>query len=284
MDIMCHDSRNGKKWIYYGANNGYSTIGWSRSMRWCNHRGASLYIGDFNGDSRDDMLCHDTNGYVFIAYAKTSGKFIYTDWQKRMGFCTCTGCSLFIGDFNGDRKSDMLCHDGNGGQKWIAYATSSGNFQNARIWHKNMNWCYSRYGPLLVGDFNGDGRDDMHCYSVGEGNMFIAFAKPDGSFDQTDVADNMGWARDSNCALSVGQASADRKDDLVCRCKTPSREPVRVRFAVFNGFEYFRQWRRHRSWCNRPTEMLFVGRLTPSHCGSLVCIDKANGHISIAFS
>ena len=33
-------------------------------MGWCNHNGASLYIGGFNGDSRDDMLCHDTRGYI----------------------------------------------------------------------------------------------------------------------------------------------------------------------------------------------------------------------------
>ena len=119
--IMCHDSIRGRKWIYYGANNGYSRVGCSKSMWWCTHAVASLYIGDFNGDSRDDILCHDKGGHVFIAYTNNRGRFTKTGWHMAMGFC--------IGDFNGDRKSDLLCHDGLGGSKRIAYATSSGTFQ-----------------------------------------------------------------------------------------------------------------------------------------------------------
>ena len=284
MDIMCHNSITGRKWIYYGANNGYSGVGWSKNMWWCTHAGASLYIGDFNGDSRDDILCHDKSGHVFIAYADNRGRFTKTGWHKAMGFCKCSTCSVFIGDFNGDRKSDLLCHDGLRGSKRIAYATSSGNFQNAKIWSSYKPWCYSRYGPLLVGDFNGDGRDDLYCYDKYSGNTFTAYAKYGGSFGHTDNADNMGWCTGRHCTLSVGVASRDHMDDLICRCKTPSTEPVRVRFPVYQGFEYFRQWRRNRSWCNRPTEMILVGRLKPKYCGSLVCIDKATGKYSIAFT
>ena len=43
---------------------------WERNMGWCHHSGAQLRLGDFNGDGRDDMLCHDTtNGYKWIAYS-----------------------------------------------------------------------------------------------------------------------------------------------------------------------------------------------------------------------
>ena len=284
---MCHDSHSGKKWIYYGSNQSYSGIGWKKNMGWCFHNTASLYIGDFNGDSRDDMLCHDTNGNVFITYADRKGHFSKTGWKKVRTFCRCSGCQLFIGDFNGDGKSDMLCHDGKLGRKWIAYSTASGNFQNAVIWYRNMKWCYSSAGKLFVGDFNGDRRDDMYCYddTVVKGNTLIAYAKTGGSFVSTDEADNMGWCLATGCTLSVASASKDRKDDLVCHCKNPSSEPISVRFPYNGGgFEIFRQWRRVRSWCNKSTEMLLVGRLKPGHCGSLVCIDKATGKYSIAFS
>ena len=73
MDIMCHDSSSGYKWIYYGANNGFSDITYCKPTSWCSHSGASLYIGDFNGDSRDD---NDGNGHVFIAYTDKFGHFI----------------------------------------------------------------------------------------------------------------------------------------------------------------------------------------------------------------
>ena len=140
MDIMCHDSSSGEKWIYHGANNGYSVVGWNKPMSWCWHTGASLYIGDFNGDSRDDILCHDTTGYLAIAYTDMIGDFS-TGWYETNSFCKCAGCSLFVGDFNGDKKSDLLCHDGTDGKKWIVYATPEGNFQDASVWYKPMNWC-----------------------------------------------------------------------------------------------------------------------------------------------
>ena len=233
------------------------------------------------------MLCHDTEGLVFIAYARNGGYFIGTDFYKYMRFCTCQACKLFIGDFNGDGRSDMLCHDGRGGEKWIAYATASGTFPKGSIWHKDMNWCYNWGGKLYVGDFNGDRRDDMICYDTvtHTGNMFTAYAKRGGWFHKTDNTDNMGWCLARGCSLSVASASKDRRDDLVCHCKNPSSEPIRVRFPYYGGgFEVFRQWRRSSSWCNKSTEMLLVGRLKPGHCGSLVCIDKATGKYSIAFS
>ena len=234
------------------------------------------------------MLCHDTKGQVFIAYAKKGGYFSSTDFYKSMGFCTCDACNLFIGDFNRDGRSDMLCHDGSGGEKWIAYATASGTFPKGPIWHKDMNWCYSWAGKLFVGDFNGDRRDDLYCYDDVrvKGNTFIAYAKWDGSFVRTDEAGNMGWCLAKGCTLSVARVSKDRKDDLVCHCKNPSSEPIIVRFPYYGGgFEVFRQWRRSSSWCTQSTTMqLLVGRFKPGHCGSLVCIDKATGKYSIAFS
>ncbi|KAI0241880.1 hypothetical protein LSAT2_016188 [Lamellibrachia satsuma] len=287
MDIMCRDNVNsGRKWIYYGSKRGYYRVGWRKNMWWCTHHGAFVYIGDFNGDSRDDMLCHDKRGHVYIAYANRYGTFRRSKgWNKAMGFCMCSRCQLFIGDFNGDSRSDMLCHDGVQGRKWIAYATSSGNFEKADIWYNDMKWCPSWSGKLFVGDFNGDHRDDLLCYGDLKfgANMFTAYARWNGSFDQTDNSDSMGWCHARRCKLSVASASKDQRDDLVCHCKNPSGIAIRFPYND-DGFETFRQWRRVNSWCSKSTEMLLVGRLKPGHCGSLVCIDKATGKLSIAFS
>jgi hypothetical protein len=45
-----------------------------------------------------------------------------TDWERNMGWCYHDGAEFHIGDFNGDRKDDLLCHDINNGYKWIAYS------------------------------------------------------------------------------------------------------------------------------------------------------------------
>ena len=49
-------------------------------MGWCNHASAELHLGDFNGDGRADMLCHDTStGYKWVALGAYCG-FTGTTW------------------------------------------------------------------------------------------------------------------------------------------------------------------------------------------------------------
>ena len=68
-------------------------------MGWCNHAGAVLFVGDFDGDSRDDILCHDTgNGNKWVSLATPDGSFEGTTWS------VCVDCNHFsivlsIGDY-----------------------------------------------------------------------------------------------------------------------------------------------------------------------------------------
>ena len=50
-------------------------------MGWCYHIEAELFIGDFNGDGHDDMLCHTRIGaYKRVALANTDGQFTGITW------------------------------------------------------------------------------------------------------------------------------------------------------------------------------------------------------------
>ncbi|WXH31973.1 hypothetical protein WA016_05953 [Myxococcus stipitatus] len=40
-----------------------------------------------------------------------------------MGWCHHSGSQLLTGDFNGDGRADLLCHDVSSGTKWFAYST-----------------------------------------------------------------------------------------------------------------------------------------------------------------
>ena len=217
------------------------------------------------------MLCHDKNGCVWIAFSNNAGVIDYVHQWKNisMGFCTDDNTQLFIGDFDGDGKSDMLCHNYQNGGKTIAYATDNGDFSNCGTWYRNMHWCYQTYPKLYVGDFNGDGRDDMLCHD-GSGNMFVAEARSGGTFFGSDRSVNMGWCRSDGCTLSVAKASRDTKDDLVCHCKEPNPKPIVIRFPYrTSSFEIFRQWRRNRDWCTGASDELIVGPLKPGRCGAV---------------
>jgi hypothetical protein len=90
-----------------------------------------------------------------------------------MGWCRSTG-QLLVGDYNGDGRDDMLCHNPSTGYKWVALARAGGGFIGTD-WQRNMGWCRST-GQLLVGDYNGDGRDDMLCHDAGTGYKWVVYS------------------------------------------------------------------------------------------------------------
>ena len=138
----------------------------SKQHSWCNHHTEQLLHGDFNGDGRQDLLCHDkTNGYKQIKFADEHGKHTRVNWEKAMGWCGHKTAQLFIGDFNGDRRSDLLCHDTTSGYKWIVLADANGHFSSTS-WSKGMRWCAHQGSRLLIGDFNSDCRSDLLCHDT----------------------------------------------------------------------------------------------------------------------
>ena len=101
----------------------FSGTDWEAGLSWCNHGSANLKLADFNGDGRTDMLCHDTStGHKWIAYATGSGTFTGTNWEAGLGWCNHPSAQLHVGDFNGDQRADMLCHDTITGYKWISFS------------------------------------------------------------------------------------------------------------------------------------------------------------------
>ncbi|WP_411026712.1 FG-GAP repeat domain-containing protein, partial [Salmonella sp. s54395] len=94
------------------AGNFHDRTGWEEGIEWCSHSGASLFIADFNGDGKDDMLCHDSAGHKWVALANCQSNFSDgTSWEAGLAWCYHSTAVLHVGDYNGDKKADMLCHD-----------------------------------------------------------------------------------------------------------------------------------------------------------------------------
>ena len=157
----------------YGAFFGGST--WERNATWCNHSGAQLFIADFNGDSRDDMLCHDNAGNKWIDFADGYGQFGGTDWFRPANWCSHANGRLLVGDFNGDHRADLMCHDVASGYKWIDFADGYGLFWGTD-YYRNANWCSHSTGRLLTGAFSADAKADLMCHDVSSGYKWIAFS------------------------------------------------------------------------------------------------------------
>ena len=227
-DILCHDIHSGYKWIDYAQSTGFlDGTDWHRNAYWCSHAGGELHVGDFNGDGRGDLLCHDMNsGYKWLDYADASGQFHGTDWHRDAYWCSHAGGELHIGDFNGDGRDDFLCHDANTGYKWVDYADGRGRFTGTD-WHRNAYWCSHNGGALYVGDFNGDGREDLLCHDKNTGYKWVDYADSNGHFNGTDWQADLRWCRGAHDKLYIGDFNADNRSDLLCHNTTAGQQWLR---------------------------------------------------------
>ena len=159
----------------------------------------ALYVGDFDGDGRSDVLCHDFStgaggsGHDWILYSNggTTAPLGGASWGPSSYAPWCQGSNreLVIGDFNGDGRSDILCHDKVDPFWKIEIRTAQAQparFDEAHRWFTdNSNWCNDTgtsngrpwYDHLLAADVDGDGLDDLICHNPFNGFKYISYSK-----------------------------------------------------------------------------------------------------------
>jgi hypothetical protein len=93
-------------------------------------------------------------------------------------WCTHASADLYVADVNGDKRSDLVCHDRANGHKWVALANSQGDVP-AQTWEAPLGWCFHPAADLRVMDVTGDGRADLVCHDKTNGWKWVA--KNDGS-------------------------------------------------------------------------------------------------------
>ncbi len=154
---------------------GTSTPGEFEMDAWYNHSANDelryVVVGDFNGDQRDDVAAlQATTGKLLVGLSSGS-EFNFAAWAQH-GTADRWG-PLLVGDFTGDGTDDLAEYD-NTAERWLVYHLSGTDVSEA-VWYDfpvtNPNW-----GGHVVGDYNGNGRDDILSWNATTGDLIVLFS------------------------------------------------------------------------------------------------------------
>ena len=180
---------------------------------WC--RDGRIFVGDFNGDKKSDLLCHD-NGKNYVLYS--NGYTFKTAGDDPFGMVTIVDHHLttksttapaippiFItGDFDGDGNTDILkvirlffgttvsILYGNKDSVFITRSSETNAWSDAN--KESLKKCQDE-NRIIVEDINNDGRDDITCISEDNVKTEIISTIPTLPTPAPETPESGGYAR-----------------------------------------------------------------------------------------
>jgi hypothetical protein len=204
--------------------------------------GVATEAGDVDGDGRDDLVAFvRSTGEVFVRLADSRSVFRASSrWLTSSSLVDSAAekqSYQVLGDFNGDGRSD-LAHfvRRDVGDVSIALSTGSSFAAPVRV---HTNFSYRAEVPA-VGDFNGDGYDDLVTFTRGgAGDVYVLLSAGDG---RTFRAGGIGRVWHDNFAYGsevpfIGDVDGDGRDDIVAY---RHQDASRVFVALSNGVSFYK--------------------------------------------
>ena len=182
----------------------------------------SPVVADFNGDGKPDLAVVTGSG-VSLLLGNGDGTFQSGMTLSSAGLPTGAITGLWVGDFNGDGKPDLVI--GTGSSISILLGTGDGNFQAPLNDPAGMS-----LDGIEVADLNGDGKADLIILSASSTKIAIQFGNGDGTF-RPPVSYEVGFPP---AGVAVGDFNGDGIADLAAGTSTTT-SPASVSILLGNS-------------------------------------------------
>lgn len=219
-----------------------------------NDGGFSVYVrwssGDFDGDGDQDLMASWNNGgNTSMAIRRSSGSaFLTSHWS--ITSVPWSNDTIWVpGNFDGDGDADLAAIVNDGGFASIDVYNSTGSTFSApqRRMTQGIPWVSST--KWSVGDFNGDGQDDL--VSVANGNgvaATVVWLATTSSFSGSLWSNVGGWS--DTTSYVGGDFTGDGKADLAGIWDNGGNVAIAVYPSSGSAFYYPSQWLLSTSWFN----------------------------------
>jgi hypothetical protein len=159
--------------------------------------------GDFNLDGKPDIAFNGDNG-ACVALGNGDGTFQISQPPSPTCNYDVNGVGIATADFNGDGKPDLALANFGLGDLVIMLGNGDGTFQTPVSYPDAQG---NQPGPIVVGDFNGDGRADLAIGNTTNVSVFLG--NGDGTFEAAVPYPVAGAS-----SIVVGDFNGDGKSDL----------------------------------------------------------------------
>jgi hypothetical protein len=227
-DVLIH---NGNGVILYRSEGSKLDLVFSAVERvpgsWQFKPGDRFYIGDFNGDGKDEVVVYNSTDWAkeylgLLADDGAGGLHLIARYDDAMpGWQFHRNDRFYVADFDGNGRDDLFVFNGaDWAIPYVGMLRSSGSaFSVVNRYDANLpSWQMRRDDRQLVGDFTGDGREDLLVFNgqdwsipylgllSSRGSSLAMSHRYDGSMP--------GWQMRPNDQQLVGDFNGDGKADL----------------------------------------------------------------------
>ncbi|MDD5715221.1 MAG: VCBS repeat domain-containing M23 family metallopeptidase, partial [Patescibacteria group bacterium] len=173
-DVTLHNYNGGDWYVALSTGSDFTLYGYCWTTLFGTGEVYVPLVGDFNGDGKDDVGLHkNTTGQWYVALSSGSSfEPTGSAWTSQFG--TSSAYVPLVGDFNGDGKDDVGLHKNTTGQWYVALSSGSSFVPTGSAW-TTLFGTGEVYVPL-VGDFNGDGKDDVGLHKNTTGQWYVALS------------------------------------------------------------------------------------------------------------